>query len=73
MFLPIKMKGCFLSGISTSNAKIIIKEIQIHQSENENNDGEVMGRRIHQLLDKEKEDRFAPVPKNKTKEKGYKE
>lgn len=34
-----------------------------------------MGRRIHQLLDKEKEkeDRFAPVPKNKTKEKGYKE
>jgi hypothetical protein len=32
-----------------------------------------MGRRIHQLLDKEKEDRFAPVLKNKTKEKGYKE
>ncbi len=32
-----------------------------------------MGRRIHQLLDKEKEDRLAPVPKNKTKEKGYKE
>lgn len=32
-----------------------------------------MGRRIHQLLDKEKEDRFAPVPKNKTTEKGYKE
>lgn len=32
-----------------------------------------MGRRIHQLLDKEKEDRFAPVPKNKTKKKGYKE
>lgn len=32
-----------------------------------------MGRRIHQLLDKEKEDRFAPVPKNETKEKGYKE
>lgn len=32
-----------------------------------------MRRRIHQLLDKEKEDRFAPVPKNKTKEKGYKE
>ena len=32
-----------------------------------------MGRRIHQLLDKEKEDRFAPVHKNKTKEKGYKE
>ncbi len=24
-----------------------------------------MGRRIHQLLDKEKEDRFAPVPKIK--------
>ena len=32
-----------------------------------------MGRRIHQLLDKEKEDRFAPVPKNKTQEQGYKE
>ena len=32
-----------------------------------------MGRRIHQLFDKEKEDRFAPVTKNKTKEKGYKE